>query len=65
MGYSKCGMFGLWIVWNLGCSVYGMFMMWSVWDKGCWGSGMFRIKDGGWGMFARIMDVDLERNRGH
>ena len=37
----------------------------GVWDKGCWGSGMFRIKDGGWGMFSRIMDVDLERNRGH
>ena len=24
---KKCGMFGMWVVWNLGYSVYGMFMM--------------------------------------
>ena len=26
---------------------------------------MFTIKDAGWGMFAGILDVDLEKNREH
>ena len=55
-----CGMFGMWDDWDVGCSRCGMFKMWDVQDVGCSGCGMFGIRDVGCGMFAWMLDVDLQ-----
>ena len=44
-----CGMLGMWDVWDVG-----------VWDVGCSGCGMFGMWDVGCGMFAGMLDVDLQ-----
>ena len=70
VGYSGCGMFGMWDVGDVGCSGCGIFRMWDVgdvgmfgmWDVrdvGCSGCGVFGMqdfRDVGCGMW----DVDLQ-----
>ena len=53
-------MLGMWDVGYVGCLRCGMLGMWDVRDVGCSGCGMFGMWDVGCGMFAGILDVDLQ-----
>ena len=58
-----CAMLGMWDVGHVGCSGCGMFGMWDVRDVGYSGCGMFGmwdVRDVGCGMFAGMLDVDLQ-----
>ena len=65
VGCAGCGMLGMWYVGDVVCWGCGMLGMWDVWDVGVWdvgcsGCGMFGMWDVGCGMFAGMLDVDLQ-----
>ena len=53
-------MFGIWDVWDVGCSGCGMFEIWDVGDVGCSECGMFGMWDVECRMFAGMWDVDFQ-----
>ena len=69
-GYAGCwgceilgdmGCLGCVNVWDLGWLGCGMFEMLDVGDVGCWECGMFGMQDMGYGIFAGMWNIDLQK----
>ena len=46
---------------DVGCLGCGMFGMLDVGDVGCWECGMFGMWDVGYGIFAGMWNIDLQK----